>query len=189
MTIKPWTKVGEPHKLVSKWEKCLVDQMFIDHRGKEVQYTLFGGKIASIVLPVTEDKKVVAIRQFRAGANNIVIELPGGTSDHEGESPEEVMVRELEEETGYRAGRIIKLFPEKLYFDPASSMDHFHGFLALDCRLVNAQKLDSTENIEIFTVPLKDWVRFVQEEVSDAKTTALTIKALPHLNIRTELVL
>lgn len=51
------------------------------------------------VIPLTEDKKVVMIKQFRHGSKEITLEIPGGLVDDEHHM--EAALRELSEETGY----------------------------------------------------------------------------------------
>jgi 8-oxo-dGTP pyrophosphatase MutT (NUDIX family) len=60
------------------------------------------------VIPLLPDKRVVLIRQWRFGIQAPTLEIPGGMMDP-GEDPETAARRELEEETGYRAGRMERL--------------------------------------------------------------------------------
>src|SRR3712207_5675049 len=53
------------------------------------------------VIPITEDGKVVLVRQFRIGSAGHTLEFPGGVIDHEGEDEKASALRELSEETGY----------------------------------------------------------------------------------------
>src|SRR5687767_11805870 len=57
------------------------------------------------ILCLTEDNKIVLIRQYRHGLGEVVIELPAGAVDP-GEDPGETAKRELEEETGYQTNDI-----------------------------------------------------------------------------------
>ena len=184
MPIRPWTKVGELEIVIEDHGRFFAFQRFVDNKGKDINFSLLGGVTKpSIVLPVTTDNKVIVVRQFRPGANNILMELPGGNPDEDNELPENVVARELMEETGYKAGRIIQLSPEKMFFDPSVIVCEVHGFVALDCELVKQPKPDEDEEIEVLTIPLKDWIRIAQNEIGDFKTAAITLKALPYLGI------
>jgi ADP-ribose pyrophosphatase len=57
------------------------------------------------VLAITEDQRILAVRQYRPAVERLTIELPAGLIDP-GESPAETARRELLEETGYRAEEI-----------------------------------------------------------------------------------
>ena len=57
---------------------------------------------AAVLIPITDDGKIILVRQWRQALKKQVIELPAGKVDP-GESFEEAAVRELKEETGYSA--------------------------------------------------------------------------------------
>ncbi len=60
------------------------------------------------VIALLDDERVILIRQWRFGIQAPTLEIPGGMVDP-GEDPETTARRELEEETGYRAGKIVRL--------------------------------------------------------------------------------
>ena len=111
------------------------------------------------VIPVTADGDAVLIRQWRHGTEETTLEIPGGLIDP-GEDPEGAGARELREETGYRAGRMINLGSVRP--NPALFDNTCHTYLALDCTLDGEPEPDETERIEVFTIPiglLTDMVR------------------------------
>src|SRR4029077_15388252 len=60
---------------------------------------------AAAGVPLKEDSRVVLIRQFRRAAGGVIFEIPAGKL-HPGEDPTVCAARELEEEVGYRAGKL-----------------------------------------------------------------------------------
>lgn len=105
------------------------------------------------VLPVTPQGQVVLIRQWRQGSQAPSLEIPGGIVDP-GESPQEAGARELLEETGYVAGRLIHL--GQVNPNPALFDNTCHTFLAQDAVPRAAQRLDDGERIEVLTRPVAD---------------------------------
>lgn len=77
--------------------------------GDEPYYSLRLADYAS-VLAITDDQRVLCIRQYRPAVERETLEFPSGLIDP-GESPEESARRELLEETGYEAGAVEVLAP------------------------------------------------------------------------------
>ncbi len=99
------------------------------------------------VVPITPEGNVVLIRQFRAGTAEVTIEVPGGMVD-EGEDPRTAGLRELEEETGYRAGAIVRLAAVRP--NPAILRNTCHMYLALDVTPTGRTNFDPGEDIYTF---------------------------------------
>ena len=81
------------------------------------------------VVPVFSNGDVLLVEQFRYPMRQSLLELPAGKVDP-GESPEETAARELEEEVGFRAGRLEKL--AAFYTTPGFCNELLHLFLARD---------------------------------------------------------
>lgn len=64
---------------------------------------------ASAIVPIFEDGRTVLVEQFRYPPRRTFLEVPAGKLDEPDEDPKEVAGRELEEETGWRAGRLEKV--------------------------------------------------------------------------------
>ena len=58
---------------------------------------------AVTVVPVHDDGSVTLVRQYRAAVDALVLEIPAGTRDRDGEEPEATARRELAEEAGLEA--------------------------------------------------------------------------------------
>jgi ADP-ribose pyrophosphatase len=86
---------------------------------------------AVAVLPVTDQGRAVLVWQYRHAAGRPLLEVPAGKLDPQ-ESPEACAQRELEEETGYRAGNLVRL--GSFYPSPGFSGEVLHLFLATHLR-------------------------------------------------------
>ncbi len=106
------------------------------------------------ILALTDEGRIILVRQPRAGAMSMTVEVPGGNID-EGEDPLFAAKRELEEETGYIARSIKSI--GTISPNPAIMNNKLHMFLAEGCRLnLDRQHFpDETEEIEVFTVDPK----------------------------------
>lgn len=100
---------------------------------------------------LTNDEKVVMVRQYRHAAGEICIELPGGCIDS-GEEPQKAIARELLEETGYSFSDF--KFLGRISANPSTNNNWMHMFLATGGNKISDQKLDANEeiNVELFTI-------------------------------------
>lgn len=120
-----------------------------------------------MLLPVTADRRVILIRQFRYAAGEQMLEVPAGTIDP-GESPEETARRELAEETGYHPQTLTKL--AEFFPSPGILTELMHLYLATD--LVEREaRPDDDENIELVELSWEEALRLEPgRDVRDAKT-------------------
>ena len=105
------------------------------------------------IIPLTARDEVVMIEQYRHGAGEATLEIPGGMVDA-GESPREAAAREMLEETGYAARDIIPLGKSRP--NPAIQDNWIHTFLARGAEFQAAPSFDSTEHTAVRLVPLRD---------------------------------
>jgi ADP-ribose pyrophosphatase len=119
------------------------------------------------VVPVLPDGKILLVRQFRYPMQEILLELPAGKIDAE-ESPEVTAARELEEEVGYRAGRLKKIL--EFYSTPGFCDEKIHLYLAEDLSPCQPGG-DHDEEIEVVSIELRDLLELIKNnEITDAKT-------------------
>lgn len=96
------------------------------------------------VIAFTKDEKVILIEQFRHGIEEITLELPGGMVDAR-ENADDAAKRELLEETGFAANKMIYLGKSRP--NPALQNNWIHHFLALACEKISKTKFDEHESI------------------------------------------
>jgi ADP-ribose pyrophosphatase len=121
------------------------------------------------IVPLDSDGKVILVRQYRLPAEETMLEIPAGGVD-QGESPEEAAQRELQEETGYRAGRLERL--AGFFVSPGYCTEFIHVFLATDL-LESVVAGDDDENIALERVQLPQAVELIERgEIKDGKSIA-----------------
>ncbi len=109
-----------------------------------------------VVVMAVHDGNFVLVRQWRHGEDRITLEFPGGVAD-EGEDPVRTALRELEEETGYRAGKITCL--GRVSANPALFKNHFSVFLAEELVQTGCQHLDADELLKYEELPVEEVIR------------------------------
>ena len=127
----------------------------------------FGESVA--IVPLTSSQEIILLKQWRSAVMDWVTEIPAGRVEPN-ESPEEAALRELKEETGYGAGKLLKLASVRV--SPGYSDELMHLYLALELREGNA----SPEEGEIITIIKKPLHRVIDEilsgRINDLKTVA-----------------
>ena len=116
------------------------------------------------VVAITEDRRLILVEQYRHGINRVTVEIPGGAVD-EGEGPAAAAVRELEEETGYRADDLVLI--GVVHPNPAFLTNSCWTFLALDCRPTGAIRPDTSEEITVRLVEPDDFTRLIDGPAGD----------------------
>jgi ADP-ribose pyrophosphatase len=120
------------------------------------------------VVPVDAEGKLVLIRQYRHATGGIIVEIPAGNMDRENESVEACVQRELAEEVGFQAGRLVKLFEG--YLVPGYCNEYMYFFLALDLHPASLPA-DDDEYIRVMTTSFDEARRMIRaKEIVDVKT-------------------
>jgi ADP-ribose pyrophosphatase len=124
------------------------------------------------VLPLLDKETIVLLRQYRSVVEDWIYEIPAGTLEP-GENPRECATRELEEETGYRPGKLTKLF--EMYLAPGYSTENLHSFVATDLH-TGIPNPSESEEIEVVKKPLHEAIGMIEKnDIRDAKTIATVL--------------
>ncbi len=112
---------------------------------KIVDWTFTGRRDAVGVAAVFEDNSILLVKQYRPAVKVTTLEIPAGLLE-EGECPMEAALRELEEETGYKANKIEKIC--EYFMSPGVSAGKFYLYYAEDL-VKTEQHLDEDEFVEV----------------------------------------
>jgi ADP-ribose pyrophosphatase len=112
-------------------------------------------------VPVTEDGKIVMVRQYRHALGEVCMELPGGCMDPADNSFQEAVARELKEETGFVFDNYEYL--GRISANPSTNNNLLHMFLARNGRKIAEQQLDGNEEIEVELVSIDELKQMVRE--------------------------
>jgi ADP-ribose pyrophosphatase len=170
--------MGQPWKFLSSkiLQSCRVFAMRNERyrsprTGQEHDFYLIDSPDWVNVIPLTAEGKVILVKQFRFGTKEFSLEIPGGMLD-EGDTPSGAAARELLEETGFAGDE-----PDFLGFvhpNPAIHTNRCYTYLIRNSVYKESPRQDSTEDIEVETVPLADIPKLIQEGII---THALVIAA------------
>lgn len=124
---------------------------------------------ASAVVPIKDNGRVILIHQFRHAVGGYLYEVPAGTLAPD-ESPDACAMREVEEETGYRAGRLVRL--GSIVTAPGFCDEQIHLYLATQLQQTR-QSLDHDEVLTVVEMTLDEaMARIHDNTIRDAKSIA-----------------
>lgn len=123
---------------------------------------------AVAVVPLLPDARVLLVRQFRYAVGKSLLEIPAGILEP-GETPRRGAIRELREETGYRAGRLRSL--GSVLTSPGFCRERIHLFWADALEVAGAPAPDDDERVTPVCLSWKRAMQMVRNgEIEDAKT-------------------
>lgn len=135
---------------------------------------------AACIVPVKENGNVIIEKQFRYPFDTVLTEVPAGKLDSKNEDPEKAALRELQEETGYIAKKLIYLgdfYPTCAYSD-----ENIRMYLATDL-IKGETHLDDDEFLGVEEKPLEFLIDDVMSgKIKDGKTQTALLKAYYYIN-------
>lgn len=138
--------------------------------GNVAHWDFIGHKGAAGVLPVMDNGKILLVKQWRNALDRFTYEIPAGGLENPEEPMSSCAIRELEEETGYKAEEVEFLISIKTTV--AFCNERIDIFLARNL-IKTQQKLDEDENIEIYEFELNELIDMIKKgKIQDAKTVS-----------------
>ena len=160
-------KVISSRELLKNKLFTVVEEVATDRNGFEIKRSIVRHPGSAVMMAVDGKDRTLLVKQFRLPAQKELWELPAGRLDP-GESPLQAAKRELREETGYRAGKWVKL--AAFWATPGYVDEKMHLFLALDLTPGEQQPMDD-ERIEIGWFSRSEMLdRITSGKIADGKT-------------------
>jgi ADP-ribose pyrophosphatase len=122
----------------------------------------------AVILAVTNNGKIIMVNQFRYPLQKNIFELPAGKLENN-EDPYDCAVRELEEETGYKAKKVEKL--GQIYTTPGFCTEILHIYLARDLVQGDHNREEGEQGMQIFEFSRQHIEEKIKNnEITDAKS-------------------
>lgn len=132
---------------------------------------------AVAVIAVTTEKKLLLIRQFRKPLEKTIVEIPAGKLE-KGEDPLQCAMRELEEETGFKASQIE--FVTSFYTSPGFADEIIYIYFTDKIELGEVNR-DEDEFLSVIEVSLQEAEKLMEQQIiHDAKT----VYAIQYLKLK-----
>ena len=151
MPDRSWTLLDSRYLANYKILRVREDRYRFEPSKAEAEFIVCDTPDWALVIPITVDRQVVFIRQYRHGVQQVVLEIPGGVMNAN-ETAEAAAARELREETGFAAESVRSI--GRLLPNPALNNARCHVCVAEGCQQVGEAEPDPLERIEIVLRPL-----------------------------------
>ena len=162
-----WRTLERSYLYRNPWCAFRVDEVALPN-GATIEYGVLEGDGFASVVPVTEDGKVVLVRQWRQPLGSFTLELPSGRVD-KGEDPRAAAERELFEEAGFRAVGLEHLV--SVHTSTGRSNEVCHLFRCRAGWDPGGPRPEPTEFIRVVELPLEEALKGISEgAITDAAT-------------------
>lgn len=185
MTPKKWKLLSSKDVSPSKWFP-IESRTYELPNGRIVSdFTVAKLGDAAMIVPLTADKKVILIQQFKPGADEIMTQFPAGRIEANHTDSSDTALHELEEETGVRTDKNKITQFAKMIVASSKNTETVFFFLAENCTFNTHQKLDENEEIKVITLSFDELdEKIMNGEIWCVQTTAaweLAKKKFPEL--------
>lgn len=141
--------------------------------GNVAEWDFIGHKGAAAVIPVTNDGKILMVRQYRNALDRYTVEIPAGGLENKDEPMIKCAARELEEETGYQSDNLEFLL--SLRTTVAFCNEKIEVFLARNLKKTE-QHLDEDEYIDVVPYDVEELIDMIYAgKIEDSKTVAAVL--------------
>ena len=175
--------IGKKEKYKGKFIK-VIDYDFLTANGKKGVWEVVEKKSYKrivVIFALTEKKEVILEKIYRIPLKSFVIELPAGLTDKKGETEKQAAKRELLEETGYLAKKLIPVF--KFPLEPGITTNKVILFFAPNVEYIGKKGGEDAEEIEVLKIPLKKVIKLLRHS---RRSCPIDIKIFGALSILKE---
>lgn len=136
-------------------------------RGRKIKREIIEHRGAAAILAIDKNQKVILVKQHRFPFG-YVLEIPAGTLE-KGERAKSCAIRELQEETGYKAKKMTHFLT--YYPSVGYNTEKIHCFLATCLEKASDLQLDADEILSVIKIDLKKLLRMIKAgKIKDSKT-------------------
>lgn len=177
MSLKPWKKISEETLMKNPWWQYILEHYELPD-GKKAEYHRVHKEDAVVIVPITEQGKIVLVRCYRPMVERIGLEFPMGTRENK-HTIEQTALEELSQEAGYGAGKIEDIGALTVAH---GIMDQWmYGFIAWDLYPKQADP-DETEEFEVYEFTVSELESKIRTgEIVDQHTIANWFLAKPRV--------
>lgn len=181
MSPKKWQLISAKDVSPSKWFP-IEERTYRLPNGKIVDdFTVTTLADGAMIVPITKDRKVVLVEQFKPGVGEVILQFPAGRKESTHKDFVETACHELEEETGIRVPQSNFIYFAKLNGFNTKASKVVYVYFVKDVEHNARQKLDLTEDIEVVTIDFQTMDTYIFDgTIWDSQTIAAWELAKKH---------
>jgi 8-oxo-dGTP pyrophosphatase MutT (NUDIX family) len=171
-----WKILNQKDVSPSQWFPVLREEIELPN-GKVIDYYKSKLPNVSMIIPITKQKEVIFVKQYKHGIEEVCIEFPAGRIE-KGKTAREAAAAELAEETGIIANGADLIELIELWIEPSKSSVKVSGFIIPEVEITQHQNLEETESIEVVKIPTNQLDAFILSgKIHASDTVALLFYA------------
>jgi ADP-ribose pyrophosphatase len=180
--IQKWETLTSEPALSERWFPVRKDMIKLPSGKVISDYFVWESPTIVTTVPITTDGKFVLCQQYRHAVNEIMYQFPAGGMDRD-EATDQTALRELEEETGYKAASVELLTKVAAYATKASGWNYL--YLAQNVTPTGIKHDDESEPTRIvLKTPDELWDLIANNEFQGAGSLAAALLVLKRLENR-----
>ncbi|GIK84184.1 MAG: ADP-ribose pyrophosphatase [Patescibacteria group bacterium] len=162
MQPKKWKLLSKKDVSPSKWFP-IEERTYQLPNGRIVDdFTVTTLADVAMIVPITKDKKVIIVNQYKPGVDEVIMQFPAGRIEDTHKNMDETAQHELEEETGVKVELSQLTQFARLSGFSTKATEIVFVYLAKDCEFNSQQHFDSTEDIEIVKLSFEEMDRLIE---------------------------
>lgn len=161
MTPKRWTLLTKRDASPNKWLPVEIRTYKLPNGTIIDDFSVTTLEDVSMIVPVTKDKKVILVNQFKPGADDVVLEFPAGRIESHHKDFIELAQKELEEEVGIKIEKNDLKYFGVLNGFVTKGTEKVHLYFVADVEFNSQQDLDENEDIEIVSLSFSEMDAYV----------------------------
>ena len=168
-----WKFLGSKTRFENKIFRVRQDEVELEG-GEKMEYAYVERDEAVVIVPITTNREMVMLRQYRYAVDEWCLEVPaGGMHDTGDASPEEVVRKELREEVGATAEKLT--YVDFFFSADAITDEKCHVYLAEGVQLSKEPKKEPSETIETQLVPIAEALELARRGAMKTAQCALAV--------------
>lgn len=162
--LKKWELLSSEYVFSTKWFKIRKDKVRLPNGKIYTDYYVKERNDWALIFCLTEENQLILLRTYKHGSRSFIYECPSGSIEP-GEDPEDAIIRELKEETGFSVERSNLFKLGSIPVDPVYVQAHLHIFVGIKAKKKYPKDNNPLEISEIHFLAANEIMNFIRDNL------------------------